>query len=86
MQVVEFATRVCHACRFDDAARLVQGPIPSKGIGLQNAGKAAQMLLRMLALAIRRVSEPDRRGCRFARRAVIPDIDPEPAGLGTAPA
>src|SRR5207253_11204960 len=48
----------------------------------QAPGKIPQMLLRMIALAIRRVREPNRRRIRGPTGPVIANIGPQAPGLG----
>ena len=54
------------------------------GVGLQDAGVAGQMRLRMLAAPIARVIEHRRRRPGAAERPVVADVDPEPPGVGLA--
>src|SRR5271165_5269498 len=53
-------------------------------IGLQSPGEVLQMLARMFASAVSRISEPDSRRSLFARRSVVADIGPKPSGFGLA--
>jgi hypothetical protein len=62
--------------------RIVQPVVSCEGIGLEDAGKAAQVLFGVLAAAVARVVEQRRRGRRSAERPVIADVDP--AGVGLA--
>ncbi|VVE58437.1 hypothetical protein PHO31112_05319 [Pandoraea horticolens] len=81
MQVVELAPRMRPARSFDDIAALANLLVAAIGIGLKRAFELGQVLLRMLALAVRGVGEPDcgRRG--VARVPVIAHIDPQPSRL-----
>src|SRR5664279_6401004 len=51
-----------------------------KCVGLQNATEVCQMLLRVLAVAIGAVSEPDRRRDITRGWSLIAHIRPEPGG------
>jgi hypothetical protein len=53
-------------------------------VGLQNAGVAGQMPLRMLARPIARGVEQRRRRILAAERPVVAHVDPDPAGLRRA--
>ena len=79
---------ICPAQRLDDrrrrSARRVETVVSGIGVGLQDAGEAAQMLDRMIARAVPGVMEQRRRWVRTAERAVVADIDPGPAGGGPA--
>jgi hypothetical protein len=60
----------------EDSAVFVK-PVEARiAIGLQNASIVFQMGRRMLALAIRRVGEPDRRWLFAAGRTIIANIGP----------
>src|ERR1700756_2155596 len=81
VKVVELASDVCPACGFTDAALFVKPVETCVSISLQNALIVPQVRRRMLALAIRRISEPDR-GWRFAARGpVVANIRPQTARL-----
>ena len=82
MDVVQITPRMSPACAFPDPAAFVEMMEPSVGIGLQDTGKMAQMLLRMFSLAIFRVGEPHGRRHITARRSIVAHIGPQPAGLG----
>ena len=72
------------ACGFDDPATFVEMMESSIGIGLQDPGEEAQMLLGMFSLAILRVGEPHSWRHVTTCRAVIAHIGPESRGLGLA--
>src|SRR5215467_3411077 len=77
--------RTCGArapSRRPPAAAFVQLVEPGVGVGLQAAGKIPQMLLRMIALAIRRVREPNRRRIRRPTGPVIANVRPQASRLG----
>ena len=64
--------------------REIQLVVAVVGVGLQDAGVARQMRLRVLAPPIVRVMED--RGGRpgAAERLIVADVNPEPAGVGLA--
>jgi hypothetical protein len=84
----ELATRMSPTGCVGDPARLtirpIQPVVSCEGVGLEDAGKAAQVLFGMLTAAIARVVEQRRRGRRPAERPVIAGINPDPAGVGLA--
>ena len=84
LDVVELAPHMRPAGGLADAAGVVEMMEAGVAIGLQGPAEAVQMPARMLALAVRRVGEPDRRRGGIVRRAIVADIRPEPAGLGLA--
>lgn len=53
-------------------------------VGLQDAGEVTQVLAGMLALAIRRVGEPDSWRHILTSRTIIAHIRPESRGFGLA--
>ena len=66
------------------AVRQIELVVAVVGVGLQDAGVAGEMRLRMFAAAVARVIE-DRRGRPgAAERPVVAHVDPEPAGVGLA--
>ena len=67
------------------STRLVQGVVPGIGVGLQDAGIAGQVPVRVLGGPVPRVAEHRRRGCRPAEGPVVADIGPDPAGDRLAP-
>src|SRR5262249_45069938 len=75
---------MCPAGDFLDAAAFVQLVKSGVGIALQAAEKTPQMLLGMLALAIRRVREPNRRWIRRSAGPVVANVAPQTPGLGLA--
>ena len=64
--------------------RLIQGVVSGIGVGLQDAGVASQVPVRVLGGAVPRVAEHRRRGCPPAKGPVVADIGPDPAGDGLA--
>src|SRR3974390_2133311 len=85
LQVVELAPNVRPTSDFLNAAILFIELIESSiGVCLQPALKLPQMPLRMFALAIRGVREPNRRGRGVTRRAIIPHLSPQSSCLGLA--
>src|SRR5512147_2050244 len=59
---------------------------PGIGVRLEKAAESSQMICRSFAPAVGRVEEHRRRRARIAARPVVADVDPQPAGLGTAAA
>ena len=84
VEVVEFTSRVRPARRFHDLPVGVELGEAAIGVGLQNAGVAAQVRSRMFALAIRRVPIPHRRWIATAGRTIIAYVGPQASGLGLA--
>ncbi len=80
-QFEELAPDMGHARCFLDGAAFIELVEARVGVGLQDAAKVRQMALRMLALAIRRVGEPNGGGSGIARWPAIAHIGPEPCGL-----
>jgi len=79
VQVEKRSAHVSPAGCLEDGACFVEPVEAREAIGLQDATIVLQVMCRMFALAIRRVSEPDSR-CRFAsRRPVIANADPQAA-------
>ena len=72
------------ACGFDDPSAFIEMMKTRIAIGLQDAGEAGEVLLRMFALAIFRVGEPYRRWRIVSSSAVIAHIGPEPRRLRLA--
>ena len=81
VQVVELSAHMRPAGRFLNAPGFVHRIESRVAIGLQRAREIAEVRLRMLALAIRRVGEPHRRRCCVSRGAVIAHIGPQPPGF-----
>jgi hypothetical protein len=52
------------------------------GIGLQCTLEGCEVLMRMLARAVRSISKPHARGCRLPSGSLIPDIPPQASCLG----
>src|ERR1700733_6346782 len=84
MDVVELAPCMSPAGGFDDPAAFVEMMESSIGVGLQNTGEEAKMLLGMFSLAILRVGEPHGWWHITTRRSIVAHIGPEPRGLGLA--
>ena len=86
-ELVELAPGMREARSFDHGSRrsagLVEPVVSGKGIGLQDAGVAAQMLDR-IARAGPRVAEQGPPAVRPAERSVVAHIDPGPPGIGLA--
>ena len=76
VQIVKLSAHMRPAGRFLNAPGFVHRIESRVTIGLQRAREIAEMRLRMLALAIRRVGEPDRRWCCVSRRAIVAHIRP----------
>jgi len=75
---------MCPARSFEDLAAAIEMMKARIAIGLQRAAKVLQVRTRMLAFAIRRVAEENRRRNLAARRPIVAYIGPEPPGLGPA--
>src|SRR5437879_2330523 len=67
-----------------DAASVVEVMEACVAIGLHGPAEVGQMATRMLALAIRSVSEPDTWRGRICCRAVVTDVGPQTPGFGLA--
>src|ERR1019366_1447022 len=80
----KLAPNVRQARSFLDRTVLIERVKTCKRVRLQNAFELSEMLLRMLALAVRRISKPDSRRSLVACRTVVANISPEAAGLGLA--
>src|SRR3954447_13474516 len=63
---------------------LVQGVVAGVGIGLEDAGIAGQVPVRVLGRSVARVAEHCRRGCRPAEGPVVADMGPDPPRDGLA--
>src|SRR5712664_3454896 len=83
-QVDKLPPAVAPAGRFKDRSRLplslVELIVSIKGIGLHEAHIAGKMALRMLPGTTARVMERRRRWVFAAKRMIIADIGPDPAG------
>jgi hypothetical protein len=83
-QVDKLPPAVAPAGRFKDRSRLplslVELVVSIKGIGLHEAHIAGKMALRMFPGTTARVMERGRRRIRAAKRPVIANIGPDPAG------
>src|SRR5271155_1069902 len=84
LDVEELAPDMGPAGGLLDAASVVEVMEACVAIGLQGPAEVGQMATRMLAHAIRSVSEPDTWRGRVSRRAVVADIGPKTAGFGLA--
>ena len=84
MDLMKFTPRMSPARNFINPSAFIQVPETAVGIGLQRAFVVFQMPAWMLALAIRRVSEPH--SCRYigSGRAVITHVGPQASGLRLA--
>jgi len=82
MNVVELAPGMCPARHFINSAAFIEMMKAGVGIGLQSAFEVLQMLPGMLALAIRRVGEPNGWSGVFTGRSFIAHISPEAASPG----
>src|SRR5205809_6231790 len=69
----------------DNVPTRIQRRETAIGVRLQNAAKAAQVRLRMLALAVRRIAIPHRRWIATRPGSIIPHIGPQASGFGFAP-
>jgi hypothetical protein len=85
LDVEELAPNMGPAGGLLDAAGVVEVMEACVAIGLQSPAEVGQMAARMLAHAIRSVSEPDTWRGRAFRRAVVADIGPKTAGFDLAP-
>src|SRR5512144_2772025 len=89
MEVVELAPDVRPARHLDGDGRLpllrrVEVVEPGITVRLQQAAERAEVRPRMLALAIWAVAVAYRRWRRSGARAVVAQVDPQPAGFGAA--
>src|ERR1700685_4639676 len=84
MDVVELAPYMSPAGGFYDPAAFVEMMESSIGIGLQNTGEEAQMLLGMFSLAILRIGGPNSWWHITACWSIVAHIGPESRGLGLA--
>lgn len=78
MEVVELAPDVRPAGDLDDGTGFVEAVEAGVAVGLQRAAKVAQVISRMLALPVRRVSEPDGRRGGIMAGPVVADVGPQP--------
>src|SRR5512135_402564 len=86
MEVVELAPDVRPARHLDGGGRLpllrrVEIVEPGIAVRLQQAAEAGEVRPRMLALAIRAVAVEHRRWRRSGARALVAQVDPQPAGF-----
>ena len=72
-----------HAGGFDHVAAAIELVIPGISVGLQNAFERAEMILRMLALAIRRVAVKHRGWIGATEGSIVADIGPKPGFSGS---
>ena len=84
MNLVELAPGVRPTGHFVDRAAVVKVMKARVGVGLQSALEVLQVLARVFALAVFRVSKPHGRRGLFAGWAFIAHIGPQAAGLGLA--
>src|ERR1035437_1229250 len=84
VDLVKLAPGMCPTGGFVDLAAFVEMMKSGVGIGLQCALVVLQVLPGMLALAVRRVSEPHGRSSCICGWPVIPHIGPEPSDPGLA--
>ncbi len=84
MDLVELAPCMSPAGGFNDPAAFVEMMESNIGIGLQNTGEEAQMLLGMFSFAILRVGDPYGWSHIITRRPIVAHIGPEPRGFGLA--
>ena len=80
VDVVKLAPRVRPARSFVDMAALVEVAESGIAIGLQGPAKISKVFPGMLAPAVGKVAEEDRRGYIAACGTIIPHIGPESAG------
>ena len=66
------------------AVREIELVVAIVGVGLQDAGVACEMRLRVLAAPVARVMEDRGRRPGAAERLIVADVDPEPADVGLA--
>jgi hypothetical protein len=81
---MEVASEVRPTRRFQNPntpvrVRLVELPEPGVGVGLEDAPEVLEMLLGMLALAVRREVIDRARRSRSIPGAIIADISPDPS-------
>ncbi len=84
MDVEELAADMRPAGRLGDPVageQLIEAGIT---VGVDDAAEVLQMLLRVLALAVRRIEEQRRRRACAGERPLVADIGPQPSGLGLA--
>ena len=84
MDVEEFPPDMRPAGGVADPSGLVEVVEAGIAVGLQRASEGFQVLPRMLALAIRGLLEEHGWRLRAAGWSIIPDIRPQPSGLGLA--
>src|SRR4051794_35540545 len=84
LNIEELTAHVSPACGFLHAAIGVQRVEPCIRIGLQRTFELCQMLVRMLARAVRCIREPNSRRYHLPCWTVIPHIRPQPSRPGSA--
>lgn len=84
VQFVELSPSMCPASCFGYPPGFVNRPISAVGIRLQRAVERFEMLLRMDALAVGRIGEPDGRRRHVTRVPVVAHVDPQPSGFRLA--
>src|SRR5271156_606069 len=81
IQIVKLTPHMSPTRGLKDPAAFVKPVEAGIAIGLQDATVVFEMIRRMLAFAIRRISEPHRRWRFAASRAVIANVGPQAASL-----
>ena len=81
VQVVKLSSHVRPAGCFLNAPCFIDLIEPRVTIRLQRPDELAQVLFRMLTLAIRRVGEPRRWWCCVSRGTIIAHVRPQPPGF-----
>lgn len=84
MQFVELPPGIRPARRSGNASRFGDRLVAAVGIGLQRAIERFEVLLRVDALAVRRIGKPDGRRRGVARRPVVMHIHPQASGFSVA--
>ena len=84
VNVVELASQVRPASSFNHPPGLVDQIVARECVRLQDTFEVLEVGLRVDTPAIRRITEPNRRGLSAASGTVVPCIDPQSALLGLA--
>ena len=84
VDLVELAPRMRPTRGFADPSGVIEVVEAGVRVGLQSAEGLLKVPLRMLALTVWRVDEPNGRRSRVCGRATIANLGPQPAGLGPA--
>lgn len=82
VQAVELAARVRPPYCFFHTTTFVQGAQAGVCVSLQYALELGQVRLRMDALAVWRIGEPDCRWCEATGWPVVPHVGPQTIGFG----